>query len=123
MVEIKFDRDSVCMGDDVESHAVSFEIDEKMPIDDLIKFLYSKHNVIARISGGKATWILQLKHGDFYMDIAVFAEQWNSVKRLSSSFDTIGQVIEFYNSCNFFGKYLAQKDPEAVYNILKELRF
>jgi len=28
-MEIKFDRNSVCMGDDIESHAVSFDINEE----------------------------------------------------------------------------------------------
>ena len=63
MIRVKFDRDSVCMGDDIESHEIYLDVDEKMTIDDFIKYLYSKsENVIARISGGKATWILQLKN-------------------------------------------------------------
>ena len=121
MVEIKFDRDSVCLGDDINSHEISFDVDEKMTIDDFIGFLYSKTS-IARIAGGEATWILQLRSGHFYIDIAVFAEQWNSVKYFSTPFDTIDQMIRIYNSNDFFAKYLGQKDPEVVYNDLKQLR-
>ena len=122
LAKIMFDRDSVCLGDDINSHNVSFDVDEKMTIDDLIKFLYSGAN-IARIGGGEATWILQLRNGHFYMDIAVFAEQWNSVKYFSTPFSTIGEFIKIYHSNQFYAKYLGQKDPEAVYNSLKDLRF
>ena len=122
LVKIKFDRDSVCLGDDIDSHNVSFDVDEEMTIDDFIKFLYSKAN-IARIGGGEATWILQLRNGRFYIDIAVFAEQWNTVKYFSTTFFTTGEIIKIYNSNEFFAKYLGQKDPEMVYDNLKELRF
>ena len=89
MIKIKFNRDSVCLDDDINSHETSFDVDEKMTIDDFIGLLYSKSN-IARIAGGEATWILQLR--------------------------------SIYNSSEFYAKYLGQKDPEVVYNNLKQLR-
>ena len=122
-MEIKFDRDSVCMGDDIESHAISFDINEEMSIEEFIDFLYKKHNVIAKINGGKATWVLQLKNEDFYIDIAVFAEQMDYVMYLSrfkNQLTRIGEVIKFFNSTQFFAKYLGQKDPEEVYNNLQD---
>jgi len=123
-MEIKFDRDSVCMGDDIESHAVSFDINEEMSIEEFIDFLYKKSNVIAKISGGKATWVLQLKSEGFYIDIAVFAQQMNYVKYLSrfqNKLTRIGEVTKFRNSTQFFAKYLGQKDPNEVYKNLQEL--
>ena len=125
MIKLKFNRDSVCMADDMEDHAVFFDVDEKISVDDLVQFLYSKPNVIPGISGGKATWILQIKNGHFYRDIAVFAEQWDSVKYISNTglFTSIGEIISFYNPTEFFARYLGQKDPEDIYNIFKELRF
>jgi len=118
MIKIKFDRDSVCMADDIESHAVSFDVDENISIDDFISILYSKQNAIARIGGGKATWILQLINGSFHIDIAIFAEQWDTAKYLDFN-STIDEIIKYYDSIEFFAKYLAQKDPEIVYNTLK----
>ncbi|MCL2061399.1 MAG: hypothetical protein FWH03_02080 [Firmicutes bacterium] len=122
MISIKFDRDSVCMGDDCKSHAVSLEVDEKMTVDCLISLLYSKPNAIAKISGGKATWILQIKNGEYYIDLAVFTEQWKSAKLLKDLFATVGEIVDFYKPTEFFAKYLAQKNPNKVYKSLEMLR-
>jgi len=125
-MEIKFDRNSACMGDDIESHAVSFDINEEMSIEEFIKFLYKKPNVIAKISSGKATWILQLKNEDSYIDIAVFTEQMNYIKYFSkfqNQLTKIGEIAKVFNSTQFFAKYLGQKDPDEVYKNLQELIF
>jgi len=123
MIRIKFDRDSVCIGDDIYSHTESFDVDETMSVDSFINFLYSMPYVIASISGGEATWILQLRKDiHFYIDIAVFAQQWSSVKYISH-YTTIGEITKYYGSMEFYAKYLRQIDPDVVYNNLKELRF
>ena len=121
MIKIKFDRESVCMGDDIGSHETFFDVDEKMTINEFIGFLYSKPNIFPKISGGKATWILQIEKENFYRNIAVFAQQWKTAKYLNSNL-TIGEIIRFKNPTSFYAKYLAQKDPENVYNSLKELK-
>ena len=122
MIKINFNRDSVCMGDDIEDHNISFEVDEQMSIDDFVKFLYSNLNAIARISGGKATWILQIRFNEYYYrDIAIFAEQWKSVKCFDF-YKTIGEIVKQYKPKYFYAKYLGQSDPEDVYNNLLKLR-
>jgi len=122
MIKINFDRDSVCMGDDIEDHYISFEVDEKMPIEGFIKFLYSNLNAIARIGGGKATWLLQIRFNEYYYrDIAIFAEQWDCVKCFDF-YNTIGEIVKQYKPKFFYAKYLAQRDPEDVYNNLQKLR-
>jgi len=119
MIKIKFDRDSVCMADSMRSHTLSFDVDDKISIDDFIGILYAKYNAIANIGGGRATWILQIKIESSYEDIALFAEQWDSAKCFSNSLFTIEEIIKYYNSTDFYAKYLAQQDPETVYNTMK----
>ena len=123
MIKINFNRDSVCLGDDINDHFISFEVDEKMSVDNLVKFLYTNLNAIARIGGGKATWVLQIRHKEhnYYRDIAVFAEQWNSVKCLDFH-KTIGEIVKYYKPKLFYAKYLGQMDPEDAYNYLQKLR-
>jgi len=118
MIRIYFDRDSVCMADDIESHAISFDVDEQISIDDFISILYVKQNAIARIGGGNATWILQLKTDSIYKDIAVFTEQCDTARYFFNLFNTIGEMVIYFSSVDFYTKYLAQKDPEIVYNTM-----
>ena len=123
MIKINFNRDSVCIGDDIEDHYISFEVDEKISIDDFVKILYSDLNAIARIGGGKATWILQIRYNEYYYrDIAIFAEQWDSVKCFDF-YKTIGEIVKHYKPKYFYAKYLEQRNPEEVYNNLQKLRF
>lgn len=122
MVSLSFNRDSVCMGDDCVSHLKTFEVEEQMSINEFINFLKSAPDpqhagIIASIKGGKATWVLQVKNEGGSHNVAVFAEQWETCKNLVAV-DTIGEVINAYNSDKFFAKYLAQKDPDEVYENL-----
>jgi len=122
MISLHFNRDSVCAGDDCASHRQTFEIDEKTSINDFINFLESTPDpqhlgIIAKISGGEATWILQIKNENGAHNTAVFAQQWETCKNLVSA-ATIGEVVETYNSNEFYAKYLAQKSPDEVYEDL-----
>ena len=120
MNKIKIDRDSVYIGDDIESHAKSFEVDYKMSINDFVNFLHSVRYIDC---GRECTWILQIRNDkNYYRDIAIFANNGKFVKILDF-YEIIDDVIKHYNPKFFYIKFLGEKDPEVVYNCLQKLRF
>lgn len=113
---IHFDRDSVCMGDDCESHKETFEID-----GNILLSLFTKSHILKRlalVSGGKATWVLRLKTNHItYKDIAVIAQQWKASKLLVQDCRLKGLVAnnEFVE---IHALYRCQEDPNTVFKKL-----
>ena len=105
-LRISIDRDSVCAGDDIDSHRIELEFDEKATIQDLINKI-KKINYLAQISGGKATWIL-MKQGN---EIAVLAQQWRNAKYLISEKTLLSDLTLKENQIGLFFKYRGQWPP------------
>ena len=109
-LRISIDRDSVCAGDDIDSHRIELKFDEKATIQDLCNKI-KKINYLAQISGGKATWIL-MKQGN---EIAVLAQQWRNAKYLISEKTLLSDLTVKDNQIGLFFKYRGQWPPETIF--------
>ena len=62
-MKIIVDRDSVCMGDDVLSHEVEFEVPEDMTVKDLFDFL-EMERYLPSVQGNNVAWELRNINGE-----------------------------------------------------------
>ena len=116
MIKIEFDRDSVYVGDDIENHSCSFEVDEKLSINEFINILHSKRYINC---GREWPWLLQIKKDDnYYRNIALFAKEGKIIKILGSC-KTIGEIVNNYKTKLFYAKFLAVENLEEAYNFVK----
>ena len=117
-----FDRDSVAMRDDAERHQCLLVFTQDAPLSVVLGAPI--HQVLASISGGQATWVIQLHQllaaptppdaGRVRVtDLAVVAEQW-SAPRLLVPDVPVSQV----GTGTLYAVYLAQQDPDEVYTAL-----
>ena len=61
MLEIIIDRDSVYMGDDMDSHEKIIKITQPMKLSDFIDMIINLR-YLPYISGGKATWVMKYQN-------------------------------------------------------------
>ena len=109
------DRDSVCAGDDCESHERPFAIAPEATVAEVIDAALGAC-ALASISGGNATWIVRAGGYDG-TPIAVVAQQWSAPRLLVSGTQTAGQLFSAREKAIFF-RYWCQADPEAVHEAL-----
>jgi hypothetical protein len=109
-LKVNLNRDSVCAGDDCDSHRIELEFDAKATIRDLVKRI-KKSNYLASITGGKATWIL-MNAGN---EIAVLAQQWGDAKCFLPEATLLSDLHSHDNQMFFFVKYLGQLPPDSIY--------
>lgn len=62
-MDIKVNRDSVCMGDDVVDHSKVFKIDDDATYEELFQVLKEKH-YFPSVSGNNVVWVLTSEHND-----------------------------------------------------------
>ena len=62
-MKIRVDRDSVCMGDDVLSHEIEFDVSEDMTVKDFFGFL-EKERYLPSIQGHNVAWELHNRNGE-----------------------------------------------------------
>lgn len=106
-MKLKLSRESVCAGDDCESHDEVIDINEKQRLEQALTEI-SNGPYLARIAGGHASW-LALAGRDGRM-LAVVAQQWDQPKWLVDSrwrLRKIGTSIHF--------RYYAQVDPDELF--------
>lgn len=110
------DRDSVCAGDDCESHDASFFTS---PQNTIAEFLQQAllASPLAGIVGGKATWLIDTA-GYGKGCIGVMAEQWASPELLLPENTTVEQFFGGRQPTVFF-RYWCQSSPEAVVRALR----
>lgn len=109
------DRDSVCAGDDGESHARTFAVALHATVVDLVG-LAAAACPPASITGGQATWIVEVGgHGG--QPVAIVAQQWAEARLLLSHGETVGSLFHQRPPAVFF-KYWGQADPQAVVDAL-----
>lgn len=112
---ITADRDSVCAGDDCESHARSFHAPLHASVPALIE-LATRACPLASISGGEATWIVQAGGYDG-TPIAVISQQWPAPRLHADADDTVQALFQLREPQLFF-RYWCQASPEAVFDAL-----
>lgn len=61
-MKISVDRDSVCAGDDVYYHEMTFEVPESLTVAEFFNFVNS-HGFLAFIQGNDVAWGLQNRTG------------------------------------------------------------
>ena len=62
-MKIRVDRDSVCMGDDVLSHEIEFDVPEDMTVKDFFGFL-EKERYLPSVQGNNVAWELRNRNGE-----------------------------------------------------------
>ena len=107
-LKINLNRDSVCAGDDCESHVIELEFDVKATIRDLVNRI-KKIDYLAPLSGGKATWILM----NLDTEIAVLAQQWEAAKYFIRETTLLSELNSTDNEIDFFVKYRGQWPPDS----------
>ena len=125
LLHLPFSRDSVSMGDDssMQGHWRLLTFEEDLPMSTLLG--PPIHRVLASIQGGQATWVLQLHEplaapvkpnaGRMRVtDVAVVAQQWPAPRLLVPDFP-----VSRAGGGTLFALYLAQLDPEHVYDTLQ----
>jgi hypothetical protein len=116
---ITVDRDSVCAGDDFESHERSFAAPLNAPVPELIQLAINAC-VLAEIAGGNATWIVEAGGYDG-KPIAVVAQQWKEPRLLVPETATAEGIFDGHKPKLFF-KYWSQANPDAVFDALASNR-
>ena len=111
------ERDSVCMGDDVDApHRRELTRGPDERLDDVVAQILAK-GYLPRIQGGCATWILT---GRADKRLAVVAQQWPAAGYLVDPASKLATHLDPWAKCHLFFIYWVQVDPERVFQCLKE---
>ncbi|MFE0171361.1 hypothetical protein ACFWZ2_03525 [Streptomyces sp. NPDC059002] len=114
-MKVHLTRDSVAMGDDAYApHAETMELPDGMPLREAVTAV-GKGRYLASIAGGAATWVLTGADGP----IAVVAQQWNEPRLLHSGPSAPTSPATDERAVHWHFRYLAQRDPDAVYDELR----
>ncbi|MCG7519168.1 hypothetical protein [Ruegeria sp. Ofav3-42] len=97
-------RDSVAAGDDVSApHRSVLTVPAPVTGFDLCKAILSR-DYLARISGGKATWVVELDE----VPVGIIAQQWETPKSVVSDLNPS-------QNSQVHCRYLLQQDPDTVF--------
>ncbi|MBN1918050.1 MAG: hypothetical protein JW889_09090 [Verrucomicrobia bacterium] len=115
-MRVNLTRESVCAGDDVDApHATSFAVPDETTVGGLARIIQDRY--LPRIEGGKATWSMVTS-----VPVAVLAQQWSD-PRLLPPFDlAVTRLPRVSGTVKVHVNYHAQRDPEAVLEVLRELK-
>jgi hypothetical protein len=118
-VDLVIDRDSVCAGDDCQSHEVRLSVPAETPLHDVIE-LAQRACPLARIAGGQATWLVDTQ-GCGEACIGVVAQQWATPKLMLDPATPVREVWRPPSGglARLHFRYWCQVDPEAVFEALK----
>ncbi|MEU3464033.1 hypothetical protein ABZ721_29280 [Streptomyces sp. NPDC006733] len=128
-MKVLLTRDSVAMGDDTDApHHHTADLPADLPLRAAVAAI-TGGGYLARIAGGRATWVLATGGGT---PIAVTAQQWGEPRLLvpgepalaacaaatrAADGETLdGDVVRWHF------RYLAQEDPDAVHDRLRAAR-
>lgn len=109
-------RDSVHPGDDIDApHEIRFPISGGESLESVISRLVSA-NYLARIAGGKATWIVYAGA----RPLAVVAQQWPAVRFLVAADRSVTSLLNSKSTeCHLEFRYWCQADPDEVFECLQ----
>jgi hypothetical protein len=117
-IALKIDRDSACMGDDAESHERIRVCCSTDTLEKVIRDVLNS-NFLAKIVGGKATWIIQNGSPKNIVPLGVIAQQWVVPRFLVDANRPITDFIDDPDSGGLFFKYWVQQDPDEVFECLQ----
>ncbi|MEZ0066560.1 hypothetical protein ABIA32_002572 [Streptacidiphilus sp. MAP12-20] len=117
-MRVHLTRDSVAMGDDVDApHEDARDLPAEMSVREAVDSVV-KGGYLARIAGGKASWILTSAGAA----IAVVAQQWKEPRLLTPVASTLASLPTDDGVVRWHFVYLAQRDPVAVFEGLRSSR-
>ncbi len=116
LIELKVDRDSVCAGDDCQSHMALLSVSAKTALTEVLN-LAQKSCSLAGIAGGNATWLIDTQ-GYGKGCVGVVAQQWAEPKLITEQNITAGQIWNSSKGTLFF-RYWCQSNPNAVFEAIK----
>jgi hypothetical protein len=110
-------RDSVAAGDDADApHAREIDVPDDVTVTELVQLVWRDAR-LPSISGGQATWALSS-----IVPLAVGAQQWGAPRILSSFPPKLAELDVKGGTVRLHFSYFAQRDPEAVFEVLRRLR-
>ncbi|MCE5286096.1 MAG: hypothetical protein LLG02_09660 [Pelosinus sp.] len=114
---IFINRDSVCMGDDMDSHEVKLEINDATTVYYLtLKIRETKY--LPSIGGGKATWVLKYNNEP----LAVVAQEWTEPKYLINKNERVKKLLIEGGKPEIYFEYILQENPDIVFSKLRNAR-
>jgi len=108
-ISINVDRDSVCAGDDSESHESRINISSSLDIYELVNTILEKYP-LAKIEGDQATWVVDVGERT---SIGVVAQQWSKPELVISPDISVKQLFADIPR-NIYFRYMSQVDPHEV---------
>ncbi|SFJ19162.1 hypothetical protein [Planctomicrobium piriforme] len=116
-MKIQITRDSVCAADDVDApHTEAISVPDSSTLEECVDFV-CKSFQLPCIQGGKATWLITAGKR-----LAIIAQEWREPRFFQGiEFQTTDLTIAG-NKLKIHFTYLAQHDPEVVFDILSRLR-
>ena len=104
------DRDSVCAGDDTESHRAAFDL-PAATVRELVAAAM-RACPLASIAGGRATWLVDV--GTPARCVAVIAQEWVAPRLLVADVPAAALFGDGARLVHF--RYHAQRDPQAAFD-------
>ena len=102
-MKIIVDRDSVCAGDDVYGHEMTFEVPESLTVADFFDFVEG-HGFLASIQGNDVAWGLQNRTGKIGEYFTKTGEITNPEVSIKDKMDEAG------GDPHFFVRYYSNPD-------------
>ena len=115
LIELEVDRDSVCAGDDCQSHMALLSVSAETALIEVLR-LAQKACSLAVIAGGNATWLIDTQ-GYGKGCIGVVAQQWAAPKLITEQNISAGQI--WNGKGTLFFRYWCQSNPNAVFEAIK----
>lgn len=115
-IQLEVDRDSVCAGDDCQSHLVKLSVPSEATLLEVITQAQQACD-LADIAGGKATWLVDTQ-GYGKDCVGVVAQQWKAPKITLDPSITAAQIWPNQRGSLYF-RYWCQSDPDAVFTAIQ----
>ncbi len=115
LIELEVDRDSVCAGDDCQSHMALLSVSAETALIEVLR-LAQKACSLAVIAGGNATWLIDTQ-GYGKGCVGVVAQQWAAPKLITEQNISAGQI--WNGKGTLFFRYWCQSNPNAVFEAIK----
>ncbi len=116
LIQLTIDRDSVCAGDDCQSHMAKLSVLPEANLFDVINQAQIACG-LAVIDGGNATWLVDTQ-GYGKGCIGVVAQEWKEPKIVLEPNMSAQQIWPNRNGSIYF-RYWCQSDPEAVFTAIR----
>ena len=110
-MKVYVSRESVCAGDDIESHGKTFTFPDNYSVEEVLQAIIDS-GYLPSVSGGCATWTAASN-----IPIAVIANEWSSPRIVGMANDRKNEFDYEKNTLRIHLNYHGQIDPEIVYKV------